>query len=131
MSHIEQCHNLMALASTANETVKYNVNLAQIIGQLMVDINGAIMTRRLNKVKFYAQQYMLDTGLKKFGNKGEEAAYKEAEQLHKRTCFTPVSIKDMTESERKKAQLALTFLTEKRDGTIKSRTVYSGKNTRE
>ena len=96
----------------------------------MVDINSAITTRGLDIVESFAQQYMLDAGLKKFGNKGEQATYKEIEQLHKRTCFTPVSIKDMTESERKKAQLALTFLTEKRDGTIKRRTVYNGKNTR-
>ena len=27
-NHIEQCHNLMALGSIANEEIEYNVNLA-------------------------------------------------------------------------------------------------------
>ena len=121
----------MALGNMENEELEYNVNLAQIIGQIMVDINGSVTRRGLDVLESFAQQYMLEKGLKKFGDKGEQATYKEVEQLHKRTCFTPVSIKDMTESERKKAQLALTFLTEKRDGTVKSRTVYNGKNTRE
>ena len=85
----------MALGSIANEEIEYNVNLAQIIGQIMVDINSAITTRGLDIVESFAQQYMLDAGLKKFGNKGEQATYKEIEQLHKRTCFTPVSIKDI------------------------------------
>ena len=58
----------MALGSIANEEIKYNVNLAQIIGQIMVDINGAITTRGLDILESFAQQYMLDAGLKKFGN---------------------------------------------------------------
>ena len=36
----------------------------------------------------------------------------------------------MTEDEKRKAQLALCFLTEKRDGTIKGRTVFNRKGTR-
>jgi hypothetical protein len=34
-------------------------------------------------------------------------------------------------SEKKKAQMALMFLTEKRDGSVKGRMVYNGKPTRE
>jgi hypothetical protein len=37
----------------------------------------------------------------------------------------------MTNTERRKAQQALMFLVEKRDGTIKGRMVYNGKPTRE
>ena len=96
----------------------------------MVDINGSVTRRGLAIVESFAQQYILEKGLKKFGNKGEQAAYKEMEQLHKRTCFTPILVKDMTEDEKMKAQLALCFLTEKRDGTIKGRTVFNRKGTR-
>ena len=74
---------------------------------------------------------MLERGLKKFGNEGEKATYKEMEQLHKRTCFTPISIKELSKEEKKKAQRALCFLTQKNDGRIKARTVYNGKPTRE
>ena len=37
----------------------------------------------------------------------------------------------MTKEERRKAQVALMFLTEKRDGSIKAREVYNGKPTRQ
>ena len=74
---------------------------------------------------------MLKKGLKKFGDKGEQATYKEMEQMHKRTCFTPVLVKDLTPEEKEKAQRALCFLNKKNDGTIKARTVYNGKPTRE
>jgi hypothetical protein len=47
------------------------------------------------------------------------------------SCFTPKSITDMTQLERRKAQQALMFLGEKRDGTVKGRMVYNGKPTRE
>jgi len=79
----------------------------------------------------FAQQFILEKGLKVFGKRGQEAAKKEMDQLYKRNCFTPVNVRDMTKSERKKAQRALLFLTEKRDGSIKGRTVYDGSRTRE
>jgi hypothetical protein len=37
----------------------------------------------------------------------------------------------MKHSERKKAQMAFMFLTEKRDKSVKGRMVYNGKPTRE
>jgi hypothetical protein len=46
-------------------------------------------------------------------------------------CFGPILVSELTASEKKKAQEALMFLTEKRDGTIKGRTVYNGKPTRD
>ena len=52
-------------------------------------------------------------GLKVFGEHGHEAATKEMDQLHRRNCFTPISVKDMTSTERRKAMGALMFLTEK------------------
>jgi hypothetical protein len=44
-------------------------------------------------------------------------------------CFTPLKVKKP--SERKKAQIALMFLTEKRDKSVKGRMVYNGKPMRE
>jgi hypothetical protein len=79
----------------------------------------------------FPQQYMLQKRLKVFGNKGHEALMKEIDQLHKRTCFAPLKVKEMKPSERKKAQMALMFLTEKRDRSMKDRMVYNGITTRE
>jgi hypothetical protein len=56
---------------------------------------------------------------------------KEIDQLHKRTCFALLKVKEMKHSERKKAQMALMFLTEKRDKSVKDRMVHNRKPTRE
>jgi regulator of RNase E activity RraB len=77
------------------------------------------------------QQYILQKGLKKFAQKGSDAATKELKQLHDRVCFEPISVADMSQSEIQKSMEALMLLTEKRDGTIKGRMVYNGKPTRE
>ena len=98
-----------------------------LIARYIVDINTMTTIRG----SAFAQQYLLDKGLKVFGKKGRGAASKEMDQLHKRSCFTPISIKEMTPAERKKAQMAIMFLTEKRDDSIKGRMVYNGKPTRE
>ena len=51
--------------------------------------------------------------------------------MHDRVCFRPISVKSLSKEEKRKAQMALIFLTEKRDGTIKAREVYNGKPTRQ
>ena len=77
-----------------------------------------------------AQQHLLPKALKIWGDKAKAAARKEMDQLHNRGTFEPVHPEQCSASELKKAQNALTFVTEKRDGTIKGRTVYDGSGTR-
>ena len=74
---------------------------------------------------------MLEKGLKKFGDKGVKSTEKEIGQLNDRKCFRPVWINDMTSEEHRKLQIALEYLTEKRDNEIKGRVVYIGKLIRE
>ena len=81
--------------------------------------------------KSFRQQYQLGKGLKMFGEKGHKASSSELEQLHHRKYFCPVSVKDMTRSERMKAQMAMMLLTEKRCGKTKGRMVFDGRKTRE
>jgi hypothetical protein len=78
----------------------------------------------------FAQKYILQKGLKVFGKKGHKASMKEIDQLHRRRCFAPLRVKEMKPSKRKKAQMALMFLTEKRDRSVKGRMMYNGKPTR-
>ena len=52
---------------------------------------------------------------------------KELDQLHKRMCFTPVDINDLTTSEKKKSMEAMMLLTEKKDKTVEGQMVYNGK----
>jgi Reverse transcriptase (RNA-dependent DNA polymerase) len=77
------------------------------------------------------QQYILQKGLKVFGDKGREAGRKEVGQLHERSCFNPILMSELTEREKKRALAALMFLTEKRDGSIKGRMVADGSPTRD
>ena len=58
----------------------------------------------------YAQQYSFEKGLKMFKERGEEAAMTELDQLHRRVCFTPILVKELTAEEKCKAQLALMLL---------------------
>ena len=69
--------------------------------------------------------------MKKFGQKGYNAAHEEMDQLHKQNCFTPILIATMTASEKKKAMNSLIFLVEKRDRRIKARTCANGSIQRE
>jgi len=90
-------------------------------------INAKVMVQGAS----YGQQYILQKGLKKFKERGSEAAIKELDQLHKQNCFTPVDVSSLTAAEKRKAQEALMFLTKKRDQSCKGRMVYNGKPTRE
>ena len=77
------------------------------------------------------QQYILEKGLKRFGQRRHDAILKGIGQLDDQRCFEPISVNDMTTVERRKAQVALSYLMEKRSGKVKGRTVYNGKPTRE
>ncbi len=109
------------------QSKQYSPSDAMLMARLMYDLN----TRAVREGASFAQQYLLNKGLKIFGQKGRDASKKEMDQLHRRSCFTPKSIADMTLLEQRKAQQALMFLGEKRDGTVKGRMVYNGKPTRE
>jgi Reverse transcriptase (RNA-dependent DNA polymerase) len=128
LKHLEYCHNLVCQVKPEKEkTIEYASCQAMLIARFIQDI---MMNVNQHGASF-AQQYMLQKGLKVFGEKGHDALKKEIDQLHKRTCFAPLKVKEMKPSERKKAQMELMFLTEKRDKTVKGRMVYNGKPTRE
>ena len=125
---IKYCHNLIAqVHPNPNEDVEYKNTHAMLIARCMDDINNRVTTRGAS----FVHQFLLHKGLKVFREHGHEAATKEMDQLHRRNCFTPISVKDMTSTERRKAMGALMFLTEKRDMSVKGRMVYNGKPTRE
>ena len=95
----------------------------------MMQICEQVQSRGIEYVEQHAQQYVFKKGIKLFGKKGEEAAKKELDQLHRRVCFEPISIAELTDLERKRAQNAIMLITKKRSGEIKGRAVFNGKNT--
>jgi hypothetical protein len=125
---LEYHHNLITQNEPDEDQSKeYSPSDAMLIARLMYDLN----TRVVREGASFAQQYLLNKGLKIFGQKGRDASKKKMDQLHRRRCFTPKSIAEMTQIEQRKAQQALMFLGEKRDRTVKGRMVYNGKPTRE
>ncbi len=127
MSQLEYCHNLITqVHPNPHKDVEYATDHAMLIARVIDDLNTKVTIQGAS----YAQQYILQKGLKKFGEHGEHATSKELDQLHRCNCFTPISINEMTQSEHKKAMEALMFLTKKRNRSIKGRLVYNGKPTR-
>jgi hypothetical protein len=125
---LEQCHNLVAQVHPNPELDRsYTTETAKVVARIMSDINTQTTIKGAN----LAQQYIVQRGLKKFGQRGTDAATKEMDQLHRRNCFTPIDVATMTIEERQKTVDALMFLTEKRDKSVKGRMVYNGKPTRE
>ena len=126
---LEMCHNLLAAEEKPDPSLErqYNTEEAPVLARIMMDMNVKYGVGE----KCFGQQYMLNKGLKLFGDKGKAASGKELKQLHDRLCFAPKSVAEMTPLETARAVDALMFLSEKRDGTIKGRMVYNGKPTRE
>ena len=96
----------------------------------MTSINKNVTRTGVTGVKaVFGQQYVIQKGLKKFGEKARQGAMKELDQLHKRNCFSPININTLTPEERKKAQNGIMLVTEKRDKSVKGRLVYDGSKT--
>ena len=91
-------HNLFTQVSpNPHADVEYSRDQALLIAKTMVDFNYKGTTT--NKWSF-GQQHILQKGLKLFKDKGHDAAIKE---LHRRMCFTPEDVNDLTRNEKKKA----------------------------
>ena len=106
---------------------EYNPQLAMVIARYMADINAKATAHGVS----FSQQFILQKGLKKFEEQGLQATFKELDQLHKWTCFTPIDVSSLSASKKHKAQEALMFLTEKHDQTVKGRIIYNGNQTHE
>ena len=128
---LEMNHNINVENVSEHETTEYTLAQSLMIARVMSDINSGVQRRGVKFAQVHAQQYMLQKGLKKYGKRGQAGAEKELEQLHKRTCFTPLDVSKLSSDEKEKAMNALMFLSEKKDKTVKGRLVYNGKPTRE
>ena len=106
---------------------EYNLDKALVIARVILDNHNRVKEQGVN----FAQNYIYQKGVKLYGKKGKDASFKKLDQLHRRNCFTPIDIKELTPKEKAQAMEALMFLTEKKDRTIKGRMVYNGKPTRE
>ncbi|MEL6660938.1 MAG: hypothetical protein AAFR36_31085, partial [Bacteroidota bacterium] len=134
MAQLEVKHNLFTnINAEEKNTTYYDSHMTIVIARLIQFFNDMSF---IQQAFSFGQQYMLQKGLKVFGQRGYDAAEAEIHQLHDRVCFKPVSVAKMTAEEKRKAMEALMFLTEKRpdlegNTKVKGRMVYNGKPTRE
>ncbi|CAJ1937056.1 unnamed protein product, partial [Cylindrotheca closterium] len=126
---LEAKHNLCFQQIGNKMKADYEEHDAILLACCMMQIKAKFDTDEgLN----FIQQYYINQALKKFGDDGKDAVDKELRQMLLRDCFTPEFVKDMTASERKKAQSVMMLLAEKQfDKTIKGRLVYQFNGTRE
>ena len=87
----------------------YQEQDATLIARCMMQIRDKFNSGT-NEGLCFIQQYYINQGLKKFVEAGKAGADKELKQMLMRNCFTPKFVKDMTESERKKAQVAMMLI---------------------
>jgi hypothetical protein len=92
LRQLDYCHNLVSKVKPEKEkTIEYGSCQAMLIARFIQDITMNVNQHGAS----FAQQYILQKGLKVFGQKGHEASKKEIDQLHKRTCFAPLRVKEM------------------------------------
>lgn len=120
---LEQCHNLIAEVHPNPDQDRK----AMFIARGMSDINSKVTIQGAS----FAQSYIIQLGLKKFGQCRADAASKEINQLHQRNYFTPIDVASMTPEEQCKSMDVLMFLAEKRNKSITGRMVHNGKPTLE
>jgi hypothetical protein len=73
-------------------------------------------------------QLSLRSGLKQWGNKAYPAVTLEVKQLHFRNTYMPKHWSELLKTQRKTVLELHMFLKEKRDGSLKGRTVAGGNN---
>jgi len=124
LAKIECSHNMVPLP--VHHSINYSTELAPVFAQLIFNINDGVSRRGAS----FAHQFIFQKGRKKFGKRGDQAAFNEFDQLHHSNCFTPIDLSKLTPLEKKKAQAAMMLLSKKKDGTVKGGCVYEGSKTR-
>ena len=84
----------------------------------------------LQMVYNFVQTYTINKGIKKFGDQAINSLEKEIGQIHFRNATKPIKFKNLTQEQKKQVIDSLIFLTEKRDGLIKSRLCADGRKQR-
>ena len=112
---------------------QHNISGDHVNGHQHTSCEATVVARATNEIDHritngeqHMQQQSFEKGVKKYGNKGKEAAVKEVAQPTTRSWFKPTLLKNLCRKERKRAQRALMHLAQKRDKTIKGRMACNG-----
>jgi hypothetical protein len=96
----------------------YDPSKARMIAAIMQNVKDVAVQ--------HVTTYSLKAGMKKFGDRGRNAAIDEMKQLHDRSCFVPIHEEELETLESERALESLIFITEKRDGRVKARHCANG-----
>jgi len=77
-----------------------------------------------------AQTYSIKNGIKEFGERGSESVMKELSGIDNLDTFFPVAANSLTKEQKQAALESLAFITEKRNGDVKTRTCVDGSKQR-
>ena len=125
-SYLQKKSYAEALKTTYNHTeIKYGTTCALVATRVIEHFNE-VHRQAKDSGSSFLETYSLTKGLKKFGEKGKQAAMKEMQQLHDRVCFEPIKLENLTPTEKKRALESLIFLVEKKSGEVKARTCANG-----
>ena len=111
--------------------IEYNTNEAFALATILCQFKERLYRGTVKHGEQFVVTYSLKKGIQKFGDRGKKSAYKEMKQLVDRECFHPIHKSTLTPAEKARVLESLIFLTEKRDGTIKSRHCANGSKQRD
>ena len=124
MASREVAHNLRVNDVT---NLEYGLETGKVIARLIHDMRDDIVRSE----ESHAVQYFLKQGLKEFGKaEGKKALKAKLLQMHKRICFIPTLVKDLSPSEKRKAMLGLMILSQKKTIVVRERLTYNRRPTR-
>ena len=90
LKDLEQCHNISGKPGKSEE-FEYDSVMTGVAARLIYE---CYLQYNVHSESSLAQQYILQEGLKLFGDRGKAAAKKEMNQLHDRVCFVPIDISE-------------------------------------
>ena len=82
---LQKRHHLFAQGASEHQKEEYDPSLAGVMAMIMHSLKEKIDSD-MDRSKSFAQQHILQKGLKIFGERGEKAASKEVKQLHDQVC---------------------------------------------
>jgi hypothetical protein len=91
-------------------TEQYSRANARVLATVFCHFTNMVVTNNQ-----FLQTFSLKRGLKDFGAKGEDAAFKEMKQLHDRIVLEPIQLTHMNAVKRNRFMESLIFLVEKSD----------------
>ena len=120
---METSFNILTNEIDKKNVDEYNVKSANMIARMIAEINANVSRKGVQFVRQFgksyenqfSQQYIIEKGLKKFGEQGKQAAEKELDQQHRRGHFQPIDVSTNTPKEKKRTQKGMMSLTEKKN----------------